>query len=265
VVAITAARYNRPDIYALAVDALRGAYDAAGKAATLNVGDIGTNLASSRHWLDVVQRVMAIGRAVVAGRRWSLLPGLVHRRVPVLDNYDYETWIRHADVAGSRTGLLSAAVGEEHAGGALLSWTRQALAERPQLRPDVRNSTEFDHGHLQDHDQLLNALAQFDLWWCVMAQTKSTRNSPVFYPSCAALHQYRCQPAIYTIATDADARADAFPDTDDELVAHCLAQVVVTAERESWKYGGFWNGIDEGTPAYVFITENVPDGDAKDG
>jgi hypothetical protein len=260
VVAINAARYQRADIYNLAIDTLSSAYEAGGKAPTLNVGDVGTNRPSTLHWLQVVQRVMAIGRYTVAARRWALLPRLVERPVPVMSDYAYETWIRHAHVAGSRTGLLGAAVGKEHEGAALLSWTRQSLAERPQLRPDLVNPTAFTHGDLQHDDQLLDALAQFDLWWCVMAQTRASRGfGRAFYPSCAALHQYRCQPSIDTIATDAGARGEVFGSKSLKVVARSLAQVVGTAARESWNYGGFWNGIEEGTPAYDFIVANVPD------
>ncbi|MDQ6933897.1 MAG: ATP-binding protein [Actinomycetota bacterium] len=260
VVAINASRYQRSDIYDLAIDSLRAAYDGRGRTPTLNVGDPGSDRVSTRHWLEVVQRVMAIGRFVVAASRWPMLPVLVDRRVPVLPDYAYESWIRHAHVAGSRNGLLGAAVGTEHAGGALLSWTRQAIAERPQLRPDVSTPSPFAHGDIQPDDQLLDALAQFDLWWCVMAQTRASgRPGRAFYPSCAALHQHRCQPAIDTIATDNAARDAAFLEVPLETVARSLATVVATAERESWNYGGWWGGLAEGTPAHAFVAENAPD------
>lgn len=252
VIAIAGARFKRDDIYDLAVNELRDVYDAGGRARTLDVGDVGSDPNSTRHWLNVVERVLAIGRIVVANHRWALLPNLVHRTVPVMTGYAYETWIRHAHVAASRRNILN------NSGGALLSSVRLLLDERPWLRPDVPTPSAFTVGdQLDPDDRLLNQLAEFDLWWCVIAVTRSTgRPGRAFYPSCAALHQHRCQSAIDTIATKQAAREEAFPDTTEGDVARALAVVVGAAARESVNYGGFWHGIPAGSPAAKFLTAN---------
>jgi len=77
---------------------------------TTYVGDVGSDLDSARHWLEVVQRVIAIGRAVVHTKRFDLLPQLVHRQVPIFPRYTHETWIRHAHVAAARNRLLTGCV-----------------------------------------------------------------------------------------------------------------------------------------------------------
>jgi hypothetical protein len=105
-VAINAAQYGRDDIYRLAVDALSDTYEAGGQRPTFNVGDVGSDPISASHWLAVVMRVVATGRAVVAGRQLSLLPRLVHRSVPVNTGYENESWIRHAHLAAARNNML---------------------------------------------------------------------------------------------------------------------------------------------------------------
>jgi hypothetical protein len=250
--AISAARYKRTDIYDLAVDALRGVYEAGGKAPVTDRGDIGSDLYATKHWLQVVQRVCLIGRYLTAIERYDLLPPLVHRPVPVSHNYVYETWIRHAHVGASRRELLAP---EGQKGGNLLSYMRAAVVDKPWLRPDVNNAEDLQPGSQIPHnDVLTNTLAEFDLWWCVMAAAGRTGSTGrAFYPSCAALHQYRCQPAIDTIAGDPAARAQAFPDRTDDKIAEALGQVLGLAEHESMRYGGFWSGVNPGSAAEKFL------------
>jgi hypothetical protein len=224
-------------------------------APTANVGDVGSDLDSARHWLEVVQRVIAIGRAVVHTKRFDLLPQLVHRQVPIFPRYTHETWIRHAHVAAARNRLLTADPQRDTEGGNLLFVVRQLLARSPWLRPDTTTLVDFEPGQpLNANDALLNELAQFDLWWCVMAATvASGRAGRAFYPSCASFHQWRSQPAIDTIATDQPARSATFPDTDDQAVAQALADVVDAAVQVSFQYGGFWGGCPPESPAGTFI------------
>lgn len=249
VIAINAVLHHRDDLYQHAVHALADTYEAGGQAPTFNAGDIGSNPISAQHWLNVAERVMAIGRVVTASRRFDLLPQLVGRRVELHPGYGYESWIRHAHVGALRLHLLPA-----HQGAALLSAVRLLLDKRPWLQPDHPNPTSYEPGaELSPQDTLMNQLAQFDLWWCVIAATDTTGRPRGFYPSCAALHQYRAQPAIDTIASDMDARRAAFAGKEDLHIAQALALVVSTASRESWQYGGWWAGIEAGTPAAQFL------------
>lgn len=252
VIAADSARCRRDDVFVLAVDVLRRAYDAGGRART-DVGEPGSDTASSRHWMEVLQRVFAIGRVLIAEQRWDLLPRLVHREVPVSDTYVYESWLRHGQVAASRTQLLP-----NDRGGSMLSAARLAIAERPWLHPDVTTPSEFRvDGQLDPHDVLLNQLVQFDLWWCVMAASRRTgRTGRAFYPSCSAFRQQRAQPAIDLIASSSDARTAAFPDASDHLIADALAIVVDAATRESFNHGGFWSGVGDSSKAGRFLVEN---------
>lgn len=252
VIAINAAQYRRNDVYEFAVKALSDCYEAGGRAPTQDVGAPGKAAASAAHWLQVALRVLAIGRALVAGPHLSLLPQLVNRQVPVSSTgYGYATWIRHAQVAAVQRDMLP-----EH-GGNILSAARKLLGERPWLRPDIASPPEFTRADFDPHDQLLNQLNQFDFWWCVMVgTTNSNRRSPEYYPSCAAFHQYRTQPAIDTIATDDQARDAAFPDQDVTEIAKAFAAVLELADRESMRYGGWWDDIVHRSPAGQFIASH---------
>jgi hypothetical protein len=251
VVAINGAQYGRDDIYNLAIDALSDTYEAGGRTPTFNVGDIGSDPVSTHHWLAVIERVLAIGRAVVARKQWHLLPQPVYRYVPVADKYGYESWIRHAHIAAARNNLLP-----DH-GGNLLSAVRQMLSEKPWLRPDLASPAGYTpKGQIDPTDQLLNQLTEFDLWWCVMAATRySGSGGSAFYPSCAAFHEYRSRAAIDTIATDEAARAAAFPGVEPAAIAKGLATVITAAVQESNKSGGWWDGAEPGSPAATFINQ----------
>jgi hypothetical protein len=260
--AIAAVTYRRDDVYELAVTVLRDSYEAGGRARTMNVGDVGSDLTSARHWLQVALRVLAIGRAVVAANRPDLLPHLVDRPVPVMADYAYESWIRHAHVAASRRELFVTEEGKPAGGGQFLSLARQIIGERAWLRPDVAIVADFAPGApLETNDDVLNKLAEFDLWWCVMAAANATgRPGRAFYPSCAALHQYRSQPAMDQIATSAQARAEAFPGHADREVAQALGDVLAAAERESYNYGGFWGGMSGPVAAFLEREKVTPAG-----
>jgi hypothetical protein len=255
VVAANAARFNRTDIAQMAISTLRDSYEAEGRTRTRDAGDVGSDLDSAKHWLEVLQRVLAVGRILVATERLGLLPELVHRPVPVFEGYVYATWIRHAQVAAFRRELLSSGQGHESA--SMLSYARLALQEKPWLRPDVRTRVDFNvGGQLDKNDRLLNSLAEFDLWWCVMVERDGHgTTSHAWYPSCSGLHQYRSQPAMNTMATDSAARGLTFEGNDDAASALALMRVIKAAEAESHRYGGWWDGIEQG-PVRTFIEDN---------
>ena len=256
VIAINTVEHHRDDIYKSAVRALSDTYEAGGRAPTRDVGNIGSEVRSAGHWLQVAQRVLAIGRAVVASKRFDLLPQLVHRRVEMAQDYAYETWIRHAYVGASRSGLLPT-----NEGAPLLSATRLLLGQRPWLRPDLMSTAEYQPGApISDQDTLLNQLVQLDVWAGVIATLAQTsRPGLAYFPSCGAFHQYRAQPAIDTISSDETARRGAFPDDTDSSIAHALARVLKAALHQSLMYGGWWEGVEDDSSVATFLTSHGVD------
>lgn len=245
------------EVLDLVVDALWRVYDSAGDTPDA-VRLAGTAAEPAKTLLAVLLRVFAIGSLVVREQQWEMLTALVLRRVQVATHYAYASWLWHGSVQAARAGLLQDEEGKSR-GGLLLSLARSLVAERAALRPDHAADVALpSFTDLSPHDWLLNSLCEFDLWWCVIAATSApaSRHGGVFYPSCAGFHQYRSQPAIETIALDATARAEAFPDKSDKEVAAALETVIEEAVGQSHQFGGWWEGAEGDARVAAWLTEN---------
>lgn len=189
-----------------------------------------------------------------------MLPNLVLHPVRTAPHYQYTSWLRHGAVQAARAGLLQGEDGK-HRGGQLISLSRSLIAERAALRPDHAAAVALPAAsELSPNDWLLNSLCQFDVWWCVIAQTATpldVSHGGVFNPSSAALHQYRSQPAIDTIALDPSARSTAFPGASEDQVAAALAKVLATAESQSHQYGGWWEGPSDNPRVAAWLSEHI--------
>jgi hypothetical protein len=262
VVACQAVLYRRDGVFGKAIDGLERVYKAAGPS-----DDVGANEDTARHSLDVILRVFAIGALIVRTRAWALLPTLVIRPVQVAPHYVYASWLRHATVRAARAGLLQGEGGRNR-GGQAISLARGLVAHEAAFRPDYAESATLPGAEQLAHDDwLLNSLCQFDLWWCIIAAANVEAregHGGVFYPSCAALHRYRAQPALDTIASDDSARSEAFPGLSDTVVATAMAIVVRAAVRESHNYGGFWEGVERDSRVHRYVADNAIDGDITD-
>lgn len=255
IVACQAVVYDREDIYELAVDALEDAYRSRGMTSDAVRLRGGSDVEIAQHLLDVLLRAFSVGALVVRQRKWSLLPPLADRPVQVSPNYRYASWLRHGSVEAARANLLQGQDGEAR-GGQLISLARALVADRPALRPDYAADSVLPAADALTHDDwLLNSLCEFDLWWCILAQAngKGTGGGSSFYPSCAALHQYRSQATLDVISTRGDVRRAAFGDIPDEQIAEAVLVVVKAAERESHSFGGFWEGLEANPAVEEFV------------
>lgn len=252
-VACQAALFDRHDEFAAAMDALWSAYQAVpvpGDGIRLQ----GQDADRAAHELEVILRVFAVGATVVRTRRWSMMRTIVDRPVPVAPHYTYGTWLRHALVQASRAGLLLNEDGGKR-GGQVLSLARRLIAGSRLLRPDRGPTAKVTVGEdLADDDWILNSLCQFDVLWCVLARAlRRGMDQSQFYPSCAAFHQYRAQPALEVIASDPDARSDVFGSISDAQIAGAITTVLEVAEGQSHQYGGWWGGLDDSLTVAQFV------------
>jgi hypothetical protein len=247
--AIEADMLDRSDILELAISALHRAYGAPD--GPLKVRDMSgvRDAEITNHWLDIAVRMLDLGAYLVRRERWAGAR-LVYARsyAPERDlDYTYQSWLRHAQVHGSRAGLLVDAQGRD--GGAVyLSFAREAAAEEPRLRPDLGEPTSLEVGSTPDgRDPLLDSIAQFDALCTVMSEAGVTTGNVEHYPSFATLRNERVLPILDRIAGDAALRADAFPGLSDTMVADALVRTIEVARRESRWGAGVWFVPTSGT------------------
>lgn len=218
---------GRTDLVVAAIGVLHEAYS-----------QLWIDIEDSRRRLDVVVHLYALGSMAVRVRDWSVVHALALQRVPSNAaelTYVYSSWIRHGQVMASRANLIP-----EDRGGFLISAARELLVEHPAMRPDVDNDEIPPANELAPDDRLLNSLAQFDIAYCVVVAAEG-RDRGGYYPSSAALNDHRAAPITERIATDPDVRRALFPDSDDTVIAKALADVYHHTERESTRYGRWWD------------------------
>jgi Predicted transcriptional regulator containing an HTH domain and an uncharacterized domain shared with the mammalian protein Schlafen len=240
--------FGRDDEARAAVDTLHEVY--------MQVAAAGSGNTVSR-LVEIITRAYVLGSLALRRRRWSLVRYVVHKPVelPPGGGYVYASWLRHGQVEGSRANLFPPGNG-----GLLISAARALAADHPAMRPDVPDEVVPPIEDLDHTDELLNALCQFDLAYCltVAAEGKGQARG---YPACAAFHQTRADPTYVTLATDGEARGELFTESDDALVAGAMVRVHDLAEKESWNYGGFWSDLP--LPALKFVRDHLPDGDGS--
>lgn len=242
-IACQAVLYRQNEVYRLAIDALKRAYDAQLKTAD-SIPWTGNDGSRAQHYLDILVRILAIGALAVRQQSWNLLSDLSNRPVQEGD-HEWSSWLRHAVTMASRAGLLQDSAGHSR-GGQALSLARALVAGSPVLRPDYSPDTQLPPADaLEQDDWLLNSLCEFDLWWCILslASQPGAREGAAYYPSCAAFHQRRSQPTLTHITTDPTVRRAAFSDTTDQVIADAILTVVTMAEDQSYQYGGWWDGL----------------------
>jgi hypothetical protein len=110
------------------------------------------------------------------------------------------------------------------------------------MRPDLPDELVLPADSMPEDDMLANSLCQFDILYCVLVAAEGHTTVRSFYPSSAALLQSRADPIVNVIATDAAARAELLPNSDDAYIAGALDRVLRAAEQESRRFGGRWWG-----------------------
>jgi len=188
-------------------------------------------------WLDILVRLYALGGLAVRRQKWAELRSLVLRPYEVTPTYGYASWLRHAVTSAARADVLTPPDDErtdDLRGAAVISRARLVSLDVPQLRPDLPDE-------LAASELLLNSLCQFDILWCLIAQSVTGRpNALDFYPSSSELNQNRADPAFDLIATSEQARHALFPDLNNSEVVEVVQYVYGAAERQSWNHNGLW-------------------------
>jgi hypothetical protein len=189
---------------------------------------------------EVLSRLYVIGSLAVRQSRWEQLRSLVLRPYEVNETYSYASWIRHALTMSARAGVLRSKENDVE-GAPVISRALQLMMESPELRPDVRTIDPRTRARLYD------SLCEFDILWCVVAQTATDRPDAMdFYPSSSEIDQVHANGAFTLIAKDRAARHLLLPAKSDQEIGTALLYVWARAYRQSWQHGGWWDRLPAG-------------------
>ena len=194
-------------------------------------------------WLEISQRLEAIGGFAVRREQWSAVRTIGLLKTPGRDPY-YPYLLRHTVIAAGRGGLL-----EPQAGKAIqLVSLGVAVARRLTcLRPDAGAEDE----------RILDSICQFDALAALAAMRESDIRDPkVFFTNFAYYFAHRTEPALRRLLSDGPTRAAIFPGTDQEL-AVALSVLNQWARQAGFQYSG-WFGFDDQT-ILNFLQAHLPE------
>lgn len=208
-------------------------------------GQIPTGAVAPRVWLQIIERIFALGALAVRREQWALIPLLTLQHPARVSDY-YNNWLRHALTMASRAHQLQERRGDQEIQLSLLALARSHIVRLDCLRPDAVSP---------DDEELLTSLAQFDVLSNVVAvvDAKTNRGS-MFYPNFARVRQERIDPVVERTIDDPTLRDVLGVHTDEEL-ADALARIGEAAHSQGFMFDGFrgW------TPRVAeFIEEHGP-------
>ena len=121
----------------------------------------------------------------------------------------------------------------------MLSLCQQTALENKCLSEDV------------DEDALLDSLAQFDVFFNVVAISSQSRTwGSDYYPNFSRFYSRRSDPAFRRIVEDPTVR-EALAIRNGEQLASALRELFKTARQESFRYSG-WDGVfDQAVNAFL--------------
>ncbi|MBM2821414.1 MAG: hypothetical protein HW413_160 [Thermoleophilia bacterium] len=201
-----------------------------------------------RIWLEVIQRVFAVGALAVRLKNWPAVRTLT-LQLPDRIDYGYEVnWLRHALTMSSRAQHLDHVEDGRTLYISLLTLARGHVERLDCMRPD---------GLEGEDDAIFTALAQFDVLSNIVAigDTDSI-DAKVFYTNFARFRQERVEPIVTRLLSDDLMRQALFPLGDAKLAAALLA-IATMAHAEGMRYDGFM-GWGRGSPVGGFIAKHAP-------
>ncbi|HZE69308.1 MAG TPA: hypothetical protein VE135_07305 [Pyrinomonadaceae bacterium] len=194
-------------------------------------GRSGLALKPSKLWLEVIRRVYALGALAVRRENWDAVRLLIVQRPRglVVGEF-YNNWLRHALTMASRSGDFQQQQNGRKVDLPLLSLCQQTALGNTCLSEDV------------DEDTLLDSLAQFDVFFNVVAISSQSRTlGSDYYPNFSRFYSRRSDPAFRRIIEDPTVR-ETLGIGNGEQLASSLRKLFKVAHEESFKYSG-WDGV----------------------
>lgn len=171
-------------------------------------------------WGEVITRVYLLGAVMVERRRFTAAAALIEQQITWDPYWSDRLWARHALTMLARTQRLE----------------RKGLVSLTALEFD--REPWFLHPFDGDREQALNALCQFDFLQCVHVAHRSIERIRA-YPSFAQYYNWRTEPIISLLVSDAAIRHDALPAMDANRLADIIVALDAIAGREAFLVAGW--------------------------
>lgn len=192
-------------------------------------------------WLGLLSRGYGVGALSVRLGRWWAIPALATPRPGVRDFDTYwSSWIRHAQVQGSRAQMLNKQSG-------VIPLAHNEVRRLDVLRPDT----------VDEDETVLASLCQFDVLAAVSVAAARGKIDPAgYYPNFAPYWTRRSMPAFELLVRNPDARKTIAGDISDENLAVLLQFISETASNEALMFNGF-GGIQSDAVS-EFLSAHLP-------
>jgi hypothetical protein len=198
-----------------------------------------------RIWLQIIERVYALGSLAVRKENWEAVRMLTLQQPQKIDTYE-RNWLRHTITMASRAQHF-----QERKQGQTIEVSLLMLARADAARLDCLRSD----GIGPNDDELIASLAEFDALSNIVAiDGAGEAAGRYFYPNFARFESHRVIPIVERLLRDPEMREILFTRSDSQL-AQALAVIGHFAEQEGMRFFGF-AGWDD----YIskFISENGP-------
>ena len=240
-------RLERPSVADAAIEAAGHVYDVG---FSIEREPLSWEIAAPAFWLNLLERIMALGALAVRKKNWDVVRQLATRRGETDDWRHFRTWLRHGLTMAARSRLFNETEDGRDVERSLLSLAGRAAGQVSCLRPDLP----------ADDERLLNSLCQFDALaaLAMIAETQSLSDS-AFYPNFARFYTHRTEPAIARLLVDDAMRQAIFPLPDD-MLASALRGLNSMAQREAFRFAG-WDGFTDDR-ILRFIEKHPAQGDS---
>jgi hypothetical protein len=198
-----------------------------------------------RIWLQIIERVYALGALAVRRENWDAVRLLTLQMPRRVDDFE-KNWLRHTITRAARAQHFYEQKGGETLEVSLLNMAREDVVRLGCLRED---------GVGPDDDQVLTSLAQFDALSNIVAiDGAGEARRSYFYPNFARFYSSRSIPIVERLLIDQDMRQALFRGNDRSL-AVALKVIGDGASHEGFRFRGF-NGW--GPEIDRFVAANPP-------
>ncbi len=230
----TLMHYGLDDWFKRVIDILAKIYAMPAKPADVEQYEYNTQIATSevapRVWLEIIERVYALGALAVREGGWQAIRYLTLQ--PAAGTVDYHTnWLRQALTTAGRAQHLREERDGRQIEVSLLSVARTDALRLECLRMDGVGS---------DDDVILTSMAQFDVLYNVVAIDAAGKlGGGVYFTNFARFFGTRVTPVIERLIADEGMRDDLLGHVDDANLALALKAIGAQAQQVGAQYDGF--------------------------